>query len=127
MNKINQVVLSDGQKYIEITHTEYRRLKRDNPKDVNSYTARVRFKYFKLIQKEIKLDILEIVARKTAEIITEINKLEINDTQIQYNEIYNKAKEEVNEILDKSVEDFDDLDRIEKLKEKIKKNYLEKR
>lgn len=34
--------------YVEIKQGEYRNLKRSDPKNVNSYTARVGFKFFKL-------------------------------------------------------------------------------
>lgn len=37
--------------YEEIKHSEYRRLKKENPKDVNGYTARMGFKYYK--KKEV--------------------------------------------------------------------------
>lgn len=83
---MKEIILSDGQKYEEITQNVYRRLKRDYPKTVNSFTARVRFKYFRLIKKspeqvqeetkeKFKFDMLQIVAKKTAEIINEVNKL----------------------------------------------------
>ena len=45
--------------YEEISKTEYRRLKKDNPKNCNGYTIRVRFKYYKKktkIQDDLILD-----------------------------------------------------------------------
>ena len=61
----------------QINQTEYKRIKRYDPKNVNGYTARLGFKYFKLFPKEeiLKLNMLQIVANKPAEMISEINKI----------------------------------------------------
>jgi len=38
--------------YEEITQNEYRRLKRSDPDNYHGYTARLGFRYFKLIEKD---------------------------------------------------------------------------
>jgi hypothetical protein len=77
-----EYIFPDSQKYVEIPATEYKRLKKSDPKNVNGYTARIRFKYFKLRAKEDKnkqlniiKDMLITIARDSAEIIKELEKI----------------------------------------------------
>jgi hypothetical protein len=55
--------------WIGISQSEYRRIKNENPKFCNSYTARIKFKYFKLkvIPSVIILDNNELSILKYAE------------------------------------------------------------
>ena len=85
----NEVILSDSQKYIEIKQGEYRRLKRDDPKNYHSYTARVRFKYFKLKdkkEKDIPQEMINAFLESSAELLIKLQEIKENAPTKKENE-----------------------------------------
>lgn len=96
---ITNKILSFPDDFKEISQGEYKTLKKIDPQKVNGYTARIRFKYFKIKQKDFKLNFE--ISRKDGNITLIINNPEEELICL------NKTEEDILEIINNTIKNYD--------------------